>query len=174
MEEMMNAENEATNETALCDDELLDFNEADLLKKIRRFAEIKKQISCMEAEIKGLKAEANGIDADCSEYMAINNPRIRVRSGGTDAKPEFMTVHVMRTLAVGLKVDKEVFAEKMKRNGLESLVKETYNEKTLQAYVKGLDPDGTKTTDQILELLPEELSECLTLQPIIRMGVKKG
>lgn len=162
------------NETVLFDEEVAPVDEANILQKIRRFAEIKKQISLMEAEIKGLKAEALGIDADCSEYMALHNPRIRVRCGGTDAKPEFVTVHIMRTLAVGIKVEKEVFAEKMKRNGLESLVKETYNEKTLQAYIKSFDTDGTLTTDQILELLPDELGECLTLQPIIKMGVKKG
>ena len=148
-------------------------SEIDVLDGAREYACLYSRRKALEAEVDEIKARMTLIEAEISEKMLFENPRLRVKIGEkASGEPIFKTVHVQTTVRASHAGDKQALVDAMKHSGLIDLVSETFNANTLSAYIRGLDPDKRVTTDELLDMVPEEMKPHIKLTRVVSLGCK--
>ena len=143
--------------------------EVNLLKLAQEFAELNEEKRALTKSLDKVEERMKEIDAAICEKMIFENPNIKVKVGvDSKGRPKFKTVYVTTTLWAGYKEDKVALMEAMKASGLEDMVAENFNTQTLSAYVRGLNPEGTLSLEEIIALLPE------AMQPHIKLTNKSN
>lgn len=144
-----------------------------ILEKAKEYALLFAERKELEAQVDTIKEQMKTIEGEIAETMLFENPRVRVKVGeNAEGKPVFRTVHVSTTIRASHNGDKDALIEAMKESGLDALISETFNYNTLSAYVRGLDPDKSLPTDELLELVPEAMKPHLKLTQTISLGCK--
>jgi vacuolar-type H+-ATPase subunit I/STV1 len=146
----------------------------DVLKKAQEFAELNEEKRQLKDKLAKVEAKMKAIDEQICEKMIFEHPNIKVRVG-FDAKgrPKFKTVFVSETLWAGyLGETNTELLEAMKAAGLADMVSESFNTQSLSAYVRGFDPDGILSLEEVKELLPEPIQPHIKLTKKVNVKVK--
>lgn len=142
--------------------------EIDLLAKAQEFAELNEEKRQLKAKLAKVEEKLKTIDSQICEKMIFENPNIKVRVGfDKKGKPIFKTVFVSETLWAGyLGEDNKDLLNAMKEAGLEDMVSESFNTQSLSAYVRGFDPDGVLSLEELRTKLPTQI------QPFVKLSKK--